>query len=239
MDESLEEEERKRGRGMDESLVEEREEKEEASEEEREEKEEALEEEREEKEEASVALPTEPSKPVSAKIDIKKVREAASAHFKDLTEDQKKAARSLFDTMDKDENGNISFDEFKTFLSDAGLQTVDPDGLFAELDKDASETLSFEELVTFFYVLSRDENKDRWKRKPVHGQEARIAPGMTREANDKARIAPGMAREANDKGRKRDKILPWVFDKLKGTYKLEELREKASEKASENSCTIF
>ncbi|KAL3726833.1 hypothetical protein ACJRO7_031693 [Eucalyptus globulus] len=76
--------------------------------------------------------------------------------------------------MDKDENGNISLDEFKTFLNDAGLQTVNPDDVFAEVDKDASETLSFEELVTFFYVLSRDEYKDRCKRKPstdVHGQE--------------------------------------------------------------------
>ncbi|KAL3726829.1 hypothetical protein ACJRO7_031691 [Eucalyptus globulus] len=171
--------------------------------------------------EAVEALPAELSKPVSADIDVEKVREAASAHFKDLTEDQKKAARRLFDTMDKDENGDISLDEFKTFLSDTGLQTVNPDDVFAELDKDASETLSFEELVTFFYVLSRNEYKDRWKRQPstdVQGQEARSGHGMTRGAKDRGR-------------RWKISDLSGLYDMFKGVYKLEEW-------VKEKSCTI-
>ncbi|KAL3726826.1 hypothetical protein ACJRO7_031688 [Eucalyptus globulus] len=175
------------------------------------------------------ALPTELSKPVSADIDIEKDREAASAHFEDLTEDQKQAARSLFDTMDKDKNRKISIHEFRTFLSDAGLRTVNPDGLFAELDNNASETLSFEELVTFFYVLSRDEYKHLLKRRPstdVRGQQARTGRGTEGEANDE-RIHVSILQ-----GRKWTKILPQLYDKFKGTYNLEEW-------VSENSCTIL
>ncbi|KAK3417174.1 hypothetical protein EUGRSUZ_H02910 [Eucalyptus grandis] len=171
--------------------------------------------------EALEALPTELSKPVSADIDIEKVREAAAAHFEDLTADQKEAARSLFDTMNKDKNDKISIHEFRTFLSDAGLRTVNPDDLFAELDKDDNKNLSFEELVTFFYVLSRDEYKHLLKRRPstdVRGQQARTGRGTEGEANDE--------------GRKWTKILPQLYDKFKGTYNLEEW-------VSENSCTII
>ncbi|KAL3726824.1 hypothetical protein ACJRO7_031686 [Eucalyptus globulus] len=169
--------------------------------------------------EALEASPTEPSKPVSTDIDIEKVREAASAHFDDLTEDQKQAAKSFFETMDKDKSGNISVEEFMTFLSHAGLEDVDTDNLFAELDKDNNGTLSFKELVIFFYVLSRDEYKHLLKRRLVLMYPERIG----------RRTAGG----ANDEGRR------WttgdflgLYRKLKGVYKLEEW-------VNENACSIL
>ncbi|XP_039172277.1 uncharacterized protein LOC104414416 isoform X10 [Eucalyptus grandis] len=199
--------------------------------------------------EAEPTEPTELSKPVLADIDIAELREAASAHYDGLTDDQKEEATRLFNNMDKNEDGDISIDEFKTFLSVAGLQAFNPDNLFAKLDKDGSKSLSFEELKTFSYVLSHDEYKHLLIDKPstdVRGQEASIAPGTVRGANDKvsiapgtvrgandkARTAPGMAQGANDKGHKWTKFLPRLYDKFKGTYKLDEL-------GSENSCTIL
>ncbi|KAK3417168.1 hypothetical protein EUGRSUZ_H02908 [Eucalyptus grandis] len=227
--------------------------------------------------EAEPTEPTKLSKPVLADIDIAELREAASAHYDGLTDDQKEEATRLFNNMDKNEDGDISIDEFKTFLSVAGLHNVNPDNLFAKLDKDGSKSLSFEELKTFSYVLCHDEYKHLLIDKPstdVRGQEASIAPGTVRGANDKVRIAPGTARRANDKvsiapgtvrgandkvsiapgtmrgandkartapgtaqgandkGHKWTKFLPRLYDKFKGTYKLDEL-------GSENSCTIL
>ncbi|KAL3726827.1 hypothetical protein ACJRO7_031689 [Eucalyptus globulus] len=161
-------------------------------------------------------------KPVLADIDITKVREAASAHYNGLTDDQKEEATRLFNTMDKNEDGDISVDEFKNFLSVAGLHTVNPDGLFAKLDKDGSKSLSFEELTTFFYVLSHDEYKHILERRP-----STIAPGQ------EARIALGTAQGANDKGRKWNiSYLSGLYNKFKGEYKL-------GEWVNENSCTIL
>ncbi|KAI6693723.1 hypothetical protein NL676_021433 [Syzygium grande] len=89
-------------------------------------------------------------------MDIAKVREAASAHYEGLVEDQKQMAQSYFAHMDTNRSGNISIDEFVTYLSTVGSQSNYHYWLFAQLDKDNNSTLNFKELVTFFYMLNRE-----------------------------------------------------------------------------------
>lgn len=99
-------------------------------------------------------------------MDVEKVREAALAHYKGLTEDQKQAAREFFEAMDTDKSGNISIDEFMDFLSHAGFQSDNRNWLFEELDKDDNGTLDFKELLTFFYIISCDKYKDLLNSRP-------------------------------------------------------------------------
>ncbi|KAF7850064.1 hypothetical protein BT93_L5895 [Corymbia citriodora subsp. variegata] len=166
------------------------------------------------------AIPAKLAEAVSPDIDIEKVREAASAHYDDLTEEQKKAAWSFFQTMDKDKSGNVSVDEFTAFLNLAGFQNVNPDKLFAELDKDNNGTLSFKELVTFFYVLSRDEYKHllTWPSSEVPGPKAKSGRGMVGGAKDQWR-------------RWSTTDLKGLYNKFKGVYRL-------GEWVNENVCTI-
>lgn len=96
-------------------------------------------------------------------MDIGRISEAALAFYRDSTEDQKQAAQRFFLAMDADNSGNVSIDEFMTFLTFAGFQSENFRWLFRELDKDHDGTLDFQELLTFFYILSRDEYRDQLK----------------------------------------------------------------------------
>ncbi|KAF7850065.1 hypothetical protein BT93_L5896 [Corymbia citriodora subsp. variegata] len=161
-------------------------------------------------------------KAASVDITIEKVHEAASAHYEDLTEDQKQAARSFFEAMDKDKSNNISIDEFMDFLSLAGFQTDNHDWLFEELDKDNNGTLNFKELVTFFYVLSHDdEYKHLLNCRPSADQPIPKAKNVrqTTGANDQ-----GQGRNMGD--------FSGMYNKLKGVYKL-------GERMNENACSIL
>ncbi|KAF7850067.1 hypothetical protein BT93_L5898 [Corymbia citriodora subsp. variegata] len=154
-----------------------------------------------------------------AEIDIEKVRVAASAHYKELPEDQKQAAERFFEAMDTDKSGNISIDEFVTFLSLFGFQGDNHEWLFAKLDKDDNGTLDFHELVTFFYILSRDEYKHLVDCKPSADVPRRkLRFGLRR-------------RGANNQKWNRSEVAQ-LYKKLQGTYKL-------GKWVNENSCCIL
>ncbi|KAI6693716.1 hypothetical protein NL676_021426 [Syzygium grande] len=96
-------------------------------------------------------------------MDIGRISEAALAFYRGSTEDQKQATQRFFPAMDADSSGNVSIDEFLTFLTFAGFQSENFRWLFRELDKDHDGTLDFHELLTFFYILSRNEYRDQLK----------------------------------------------------------------------------
>ncbi|XP_056165872.1 uncharacterized protein LOC115667028 [Syzygium oleosum] len=157
------------------------------------------------------------------KIDIEKVREAASAHYGDLTDDEKQAARKFFEAMDTDKSNNISIGEFRIFLSQAKIQTDNCNWLFEELDKDKDGTLDFQELVTFFYVLTRDEYKHLLNYRP-----STDVPGRKEESN-RTKIGSQKVGGANGQGPKLDKgFLSGVYDKLKRAYKVVEWENECS-----------
>ena len=86
---------------------------------------------------------------------MKEIREAAVAYCKNMPENVNEEARSLFESMDTDNDKKISFTEFsKAYerLNVSGDQRLD-DKLFKELDVNGDQHLNFDEFVTLFYIV--------------------------------------------------------------------------------------
>ncbi|KAK3417177.1 hypothetical protein EUGRSUZ_H02912 [Eucalyptus grandis] len=156
---------------------------------------------------------------VSADIDMEKVRDAASVHYKGLSQDQKQAAERFFEAMDTDKSGNISIDEFVTFMGLFGFQSDNHDWLFAKLDKDENGTLDFNELVTFFYILSRDEYK--------HLVDSRPSTDTPRR-----KVRFGLRTRVPNKQKWNKNEVAQLYKKLQGAYKLRIW-------VNENACCIL
>ncbi|KAG6738398.1 hypothetical protein POTOM_058014 [Populus tomentosa] len=79
------------------------------------------------------------------------IRRAAAAYFENLSDEDKRNAKSYFNEMDKDGDQKINRDEYVEHLN-KGDNTVLP-SLFTALDKDGNGSLNFEETIVLYYLI--------------------------------------------------------------------------------------
>ncbi|KAG2397810.1 Calcium-dependent protein [Vigna angularis] len=79
-----------------------------------------------------------------------------------LSDEQIEAFKKMFDMMDKDKNGNLSFEELKDGLSMIGHAIPDPDVqmLLEAADADGNGTLSYDEFITMSVHLKKIEGDE-------------------------------------------------------------------------------
>lgn len=83
-----------------------------------------------------------------------------------LPDEQVDHMKDLFDVMDTDKNGDLTFEELKHGLHKYGQQVADPDVqmLMDAADEDGSGTLNLKEFVTMSVHLRRIGNDDHLTR---------------------------------------------------------------------------
>lgn len=83
---------------------------------------------------------------------MEEIRRAAEAYFENLSDEDKRNARSYFTEMDKDGDKKINRDEYEEYLKKDNMDTVLP-SLFAALDKDGNGSLDFKEAIVLYYLI--------------------------------------------------------------------------------------
>ncbi|KAF3456629.1 hypothetical protein FNV43_RR01283 [Rhamnella rubrinervis] len=85
---------------------------------------------------------------------MNEIREAAMAYYRNMPEDLRQAARSLFQSIDEDGNGKITRDEFLVACKQMDFSVEELDHkLFEELDENGDGTVDYDEFVSFFYIF--------------------------------------------------------------------------------------
>jgi Ca2+-binding EF-hand superfamily protein len=81
---------------------------------------------------------------------------AALAYYNESSPKEKKLAEDFFDSMDTDQDGQVSIDEFADFFK----QLDDSMGrsFFAALDRNGNGSLQFGEVLTLNYIIITGQN---------------------------------------------------------------------------------
>jgi Ca2+-binding EF-hand superfamily protein len=76
---------------------------------------------------------------------------AASAYYKNASPEVKKLAEDFFYSMDTDQDGQVSIDEFTDFFKQ--LDDSMDRSFFAAFDRNGNGSLQFEEVLTLNYII--------------------------------------------------------------------------------------
>ncbi|XP_012077683.3 uncharacterized protein LOC105638484 [Jatropha curcas] len=86
---------------------------------------------------------------------MEEISETAKAYYANVSEKQKRLAKDLFNEMDKDGDGKITFDEYEQYIKHKkGYKTISTPDFFKKFDEDGNGTLDFDEIVTVHYICA-------------------------------------------------------------------------------------
>ncbi|KAL5542434.1 hypothetical protein UlMin_010144 [Ulmus minor] len=90
---------------------------------------------------------------------MEEIREIALAYYANLQEEEKELARSVFKSVDFNDDGRLTIDEFARLFRDSGendklLQILTGRSFFKEFDKNEDGFLNFKEFIVFYYLIT-------------------------------------------------------------------------------------
>ncbi|KAK6914170.1 EF-hand domain [Dillenia turbinata] len=84
---------------------------------------------------------------------MESLREIATTYYKKGSQEVKQLATEFFNSMDINRDGQISLDEFLSFMRQEGCSQMSNPYFFKVLDKDGNNALDFTEVLTLYYVM--------------------------------------------------------------------------------------
>ncbi|KAB5512125.1 hypothetical protein DKX38_029153 [Salix brachista] len=83
---------------------------------------------------------------------MESIRRAAAAYYENLPVANKRYARYIFSSMDKNGDGQINLKEYLEYLSKDNKTALAHPSLFRALDKNNNGSLDFEEVIVLYYI---------------------------------------------------------------------------------------
>uniref|UniRef100_A0A6N2KM88 EF-hand domain-containing protein n=1 Tax=Salix viminalis TaxID=40686 RepID=A0A6N2KM88_SALVM len=80
------------------------------------------------------------------------IRRAAAAYYENLPVANKRYARYIFSSMDKNGDGQINLKEYVEYLDKDNKTALSHPSLFRALDKNNNGSLDFEEVIVLYYI---------------------------------------------------------------------------------------
>ncbi|KAG5224154.1 calcium-dependent protein [Salix suchowensis] len=83
---------------------------------------------------------------------MEEIRRAAAAYYENLPVANKRYARYIFSSMDKNGDGQINLKEYVEYLDKDNKTALAHPSLFRALDKNNNGSLDFEEVIVLYYI---------------------------------------------------------------------------------------
>ncbi|KAB5512122.1 hypothetical protein DKX38_029150 [Salix brachista] len=83
---------------------------------------------------------------------MEEIRRAAAAYYENLPVANKRYARYIFSSMDKNGDGQINLKEYLEYLDKDNKTALAHPSLFRALDKNNNGSLDFEEVIVLYYI---------------------------------------------------------------------------------------
>ncbi|KAG5224152.1 calcium-dependent protein [Salix suchowensis] len=83
---------------------------------------------------------------------MEEIRRAAAAYYENLPLVNKRYARYIFSSMDKNGDGEIDLDEYVEYLNKDNKTVLTHPSMFRALDKNNNGSLDFDEVIVLYYI---------------------------------------------------------------------------------------